>query len=214
VLGTGEITTVGNITASGIITSNGTLSSNNLNALTADGVQTMGGNIDTGSITIGGALSTGSITLGGAQTTGDINIGRHTATGDIYIGNGTNNTTGANRGICSINKLQVGNTTTGNGVGTGTPYRCMIIGRNEGSTTASSGTITIPGAPTGAGNPIVFASVNGSTTGSNTFFIAVRPNAVNTFTYTKTFYNTSAASIATATPGATSETFNYIAIWL
>ena len=191
----------------------GTFTSNSLNALTAGASQTIGGNITSGSITIGGALSTGSITLAGVQTTGDINIGSSNATCDIYIGNGTNSTTGANRGICSVNKLQVGNTTTGNGVGTGTPFRCMIIGRDVGSTSAATGTITIAGAPTGAGNPIVFASLNITTT-SNPYFITVNPTGTNTFQYYKTFYNRSGTTFNNAIAGATGETFNYVAIWL
>jgi len=191
----------------------GTLSSNKLDGLTIGGAQTIGGNIDTGSITIGGALTTGSLTLGGVQTTGDINIGISNATTDIYIGNGTNSTTGVNTGICSINKLQVGNTTTGNGVGTGTPYRCMIIGRNVGSTSAASGSITIAGAPTGAGNPIVFASLNANTT-SNPYFLSVNPTGTNTFDYYKVFYNRSGTTFSNVIVGATGETFNYVAIWL
>jgi hypothetical protein len=192
---------------------NGTFASNSINALTSSGAQTIGGNITDGSITIGGALSTGSITMAGVQTTGDINIGSSNATCDIYIGNGTNSTTGANRGICSVNKLQVGNTTTGNGVGTGTPFRCMIIGRDVGSISAATGTITIAGAPTGAGNPIVFASLNITTT-SNPYFITVNPTSANTFQYYKTFYNRSGTTFNNVIVGATGETFNYIAIWL
>ena len=191
----------------------GTLSSNKLDGLTIGGAQTIGGNIDTGSITIGGALTTGSLTLGGVQTTGDIYVGSSNATSDIYIGNGTNSTTGVNTGICSINKLQVGNTTTGNGVGTGTPYRCMIIGRNVGSITAASGSITITGAPTGAGNPIVFTSLNISTA-SNPYFLNVNPTGTNTFDYYKVFYNRSGTTFSNAIVGATGETFNYVAIWL
>ena len=147
--------------------------------------------------------------MAGVQTTGDINIGSSNATCDIYIGNGTNNTTGANRGICSVNKLQVGNTTTGNGVGTGTPFRCVIIGRNVGSISSATGTITITGAPTGAGNPIVFASINTAVT-TNPYFVVVNPTASTTFTYSKSFYNTSLNVIQPAT----GETFNYIAVWL
>ena len=166
------------------------------------------------SMTVGGNLTTGSITMGGSQTTGDINIGNSNATTDIYIGNGTNNTTGINTGICSINKLQVGNTTTGSGVGTGTPYRCMIIGRAVGLTNATSGTITITGAPTTAGNPIVFASINTAST-TDPYFINVNPTGANTFTYYKVFYNkTTGTTVSNAIVGATGEQFNYVAIWL
>jgi len=165
-------------------------------------------------MTVGGNLTTGSITMGGSQTTGDINIGNSNATTDIYIGNGTNNTTGINTGICSVNKLQVGNTTTGNGVGTGTPYRCMIIGRAVGLTNTATGTITITGAPTTAGNPIVFASINTATT-TDPYFINVNPTGANTFTYYKVFYNkTTGTTVSNAIVGATGEQFNYVAIWL
>ena len=151
-----------------------------------------------------------------AKTTTTIfgTLSSNNATGDIYIGNGTNNTTGVNNGICSINKLQVGNTTTGNGVGTGTPYRCMIIGRAVGLTNTATGTITITGAPTTAGNPIVFASINTATT-TDPYFINVNPTGANTFTYYKVFYNkTTGTTVSNAIVGATGEQFNYVAIWL
>ena len=161
-------------------------------------------------------LSATNINIGTvAKTTTTIfgTLTSNNATGDIYIGNGTNNTNAVNTVICSINKLQVGNTTTGNGIGTGTPYRCMIIVRNVGSTTAASGSITITGAPTGAGNPIVFASLNITTT-SNPYFLTVNPTGTNTFDYYKTFYNRSGTTFSNAIVGATGETFNYVAIWL
>ena len=161
-------------------------------------------------------LSATNINIGTvAKTTTTIfgTLTSNNATGDIFIGNGTNNTNAVNTGICSINKLQVGNTTTGNGIGTGTPYRCMIIGRNVGSTTAASGSITITGAPTGAGNPIVFASLNITTT-SNPYFLTVNPTGTNTFDYYKTFYNRSGTTFSNVITGATGETFNYVAIWL
>jgi len=161
-------------------------------------------------------LSATNINIGTvAKTTTTIfgTLTSNNATGDIYIGNGTNNTAAVNTGICSINKLQVGNTTTGNGIGTGTPYRCMIIGKAVGSTSAATGTITITGAPTTAGNPIVFAALNASST-TLPYFIHTNATGTNTFTYYKVFYNTGASTIATSMPGATGETFNYIAIWL
>ena len=107
----------------------------------------------------------------------------------------------------------MGNTIAGGGVGIGTAFRCVIIGRNVGSTSATSGSITIPGAPTGAGNPLVFASINANTT-SNPYFLTVQPTGTNTFTYYKSFYNRAAANINAAIAVATAETFNYIAIWL
>ena len=75
------------------------------------------------------------------------------------------------------------------------------------------GTITISNAPTGAGAPIVFASLN-ATTSLNPYFINVVPTGTNTFNYFKTFYNTAAGSVSSAIASASGETFNYIAIWL
>jgi hypothetical protein len=132
-------------------------------------------------------------------------IGTGLSTSEIILGNGTNNTTGTKNGICNINKLQIGTTIAGAGIGTGTPFRCVIIERNVGSTTSSSGTITIPGAPTGSGNPIVFASIN---TVNPSYFITVAPASATTFTYQKSFWTGSSIG------GATSETFNYIAYYL
>jgi hypothetical protein len=107
----------------------------------------------------------------------------------------------------------VGNTIAGGGVGIGTAFRCVIIGRNVGSTSATSGSITIPGAPTGAGNPLVFASLNANTT-SNPYFLSVNPTGTNTFGYYKSFYNRAGTTFSNVITGATAETFNYVAIWL
>jgi len=156
---------------------------------------------------IGGTLfSTGQIT----SSNGLLSI---VSTADNLIGNGTNNSNASGNGVCSINKLQVGNTTTGGGIGTGTAFRCVIIGRNVGSTSAASGSITIAGAPTGAGNPLVFASLNANTT-SNPYFLSVNPTGTNTFDYYKVFYNRSGTTFSNVIVGATGETFNYVAIWL
>ena len=204
----GSLTSSGQIIANGglSVTSGQTLVSNSINGTATNSAQTIGGNIDTGSITIGGTLTTGSMTLGGAQTTGDINIGNTNATGDIYIGNGSNSTTGANKGTCSIQKLQVGNTTasSGNGLGTGTPFRCLILGTVASG--LSTGPITITGAPTTGTNPLVFGQISVANAGF-VYAIQINVTGLNTFTYTKTA--TSGASVTGAT-----ESFNYIAIWL
>ena len=168
--------------------------------------------------TINSSASNDTVNLFNNITNGTIYLGNIIGTtanlmGNIFIGNGSNSTATTGNGTCSINKLQVGNTTTGNGIGTGTPYRCMIIGRNVGSTTGATGTITISGAPSGAGNPLVFASLNATTT-SNPYFLTVQPTSTNTFDYYKTFYNRSGTTFNNAIVGATGETFNYVAIWL
>jgi len=137
---------------------------------------------------------------------GTSNIGV-TSSSNSYIGNGTSNSNGIGTGVCSINKLQVGNTAFGSGVANGTAVRCIIYGINLGAST-TSGTVTIPGAPTGAGNPIVFASINITTT-TNPYFINVNVTGTNTFVYYKS-YLISGDSVARA---ATVESFNYMAIW-
>ena len=140
-----------------------------------------------GNIIIGAALGVGDVSIGGAQSAG----------GTITLG--SVNTATKNAGSFTV--------------GVGTSFRCVIMGRNVGSTSASSGTITIAGAPSAFGNPLVFASINATTT-SNPYFINVNPTATNTFTYYKTFYNRSGTNFNNAIAGATGETFNYIAIWL
>jgi hypothetical protein len=140
-----------------------------------------------GNIIIGAALGVGDVAIGGAQSAG----------GTITLGSVNTATT------------NVGSFT----VGAGTSFRCVIMVRNAGSTSAASGTITIPGAPSAFGNPLVFASLNITTT-SNPYFINVNPTNTNTFTYYKTFYNRSGTTFNNAIAGATGETFNYIAIWL
>ena len=185
----------------------GTVSSNSLNGLTLGAAQTIGGIITSGSITIGGALTSGSMTLGGVQTTGDINIGNKNATGDIYIGNGTNSTTGANTGICSIQKLQVGNTTlnSGNGIGTGTPFRLLISAQVAGGGTTGTGTVTIPGAPATGNSPHIFAQINSGTT--SLYSMNVNPVNSYQFTYNKFYWTGTTFSVAP------NEAFDYIAIW-
>jgi hypothetical protein len=140
-----------------------------------------------GNIIIGAALGVGDVSIGGSQSTG----------GTITLGSASSATTNA------------GSFT----VGVGTSFRCVIMVRNAGSTSAASGTITIPGAPSAFGNPLVFASLNITTT-NNPYFLNVNPTATNTFTYYKTFYNRSGTTFNNAIVGATGETFNYIAIWL
>lgn len=128
-----------------------------------------------------------------------------TSSSNSYIGNGTSNSNGIGTGVCSINKLQVGNTTFGNGVANGTAVRCIIYGVNIGAST-TSGTVIIPGAPIGAGNPMIFASINITTT-TNPYFINVNTTGTNTFVYYKSFHNGSAFAAASV------ESFNYMAIW-
>ena len=156
-------------------------------------------NITTGISNFLTGLTSGTLNIGNTTATtgngGNINIGTGTKC-DINIGNGTNNSTANYNGCCTINKLQVG-------VGTG--FRCVMMGRNVGAGT-ESGTITITGAPTGFGNPLVFASIN--VISSNMYMVMVNPNGVNTFQYQKRFYNGSGIN------GATAEGFNYVAIWL
>jgi hypothetical protein len=147
----------------------------------------IGPSVVNGNIIIGAALGVGDVAIGGAQSAG----------GTITLGSANTATTNA------------GSFT----VGAGTSFRCVIMVRNAGSTSAASGTITIPGAPSAFGNPLVFASLNATTT-SNPYFLSVNPTATNTFTYYKSFYNRAAANINAAIAGATAETFNYIAIWL
>jgi hypothetical protein len=172
----------------------------------------IGSNITTGSISIGAVMTNGDITIGNTSSTsgGNIMIGKNT-TGDTFIGNGTNSTTGINNGTCFINKLQVGSiaTAAGNGIGTGTPFRCMITGQAGGGS-ASSGTVQLSGMPLGGTGAtfLVFANMN---TGNTTmpYIVNVNPSAGNTFTYAKLYWT------GTAWAGVTSgEVFDYMAIWL
>jgi len=125
----------------------------------------IGSNLLQGNITIGSTITAGDISLGSTTQTGNILIGK-TPISDIFIGNGTNNTALVNNGTCYINKLQVGSVATaaGNGLGTGTPFRLVILGTVAGG--SGSGTVTITGAPTSGSNPIVFAQVNSNITNS------------------------------------------------
>ena len=159
-------------------------------------------------ITDAGAGST-SLSIGPSAINGNIIIGAALGVGDVSIG-------GAQSAGGTITLGSVNTATTNAGsftVGVGTSFRCVIMVRNAGSTGAASGTITIPGAPSAFGNPLVFASLNATTT-SNPYFLNVQPTGTNTFTYYKSFYNRAAANINAAIAGATAETFNYIAIWL
>jgi len=199
---------------------------------------TVGTNLTTGSLTIGGSSSTTtingtsvkattklttpildcvtdagagstSLSIGPSAVNGNIIIGAALGVGDVAIG-------GAQSAGGTITLGSANTATTNAGsftVGAGTSFRCVIMERNVGSTSSATGTITITGAPSALGNPLVFASINATTT-SNPYFINVQPTGTNTFTYYKSFYNRAAANINAAIAGATSETFNYIAIWL
>jgi hypothetical protein len=168
----------------------------------------IGSNVTSGNITIGAVMTNGDITIGNIASTsgGNIMIGKN-ATADIFIGNGTNNTTGINNGICYINKLQVGSVATaaGNGIGTGTPFRLVILGSVAGG--SGNGTVSIPGAPTSGSNPIVFAQVNVSNT-TTPYSINISPASVSTFNWAKLYWTGAGFANPTA------EGFNYIAIWL
>lgn len=129
-------------------------------------------------------------------TSGNLNIASTTNTGAVTIGNLANTTTLA------------GSTKIGT---VGTSFRCIKLGQNVG-TGSATGTITIAGAPTTFGNPLIFLSMNVPNT--NTIFITHSVTGTGSFTYNKTYYRTDATTIATVISGAPSESFNYIAIWL
>ena len=166
----------------------------------------IGSNLLQGNITIGSTITAGDITIGSTTQTGNILIGK-TPISDIFIGNGTNNATTVNNGTCYINKLQVGSVATaaGNGIGTGTPFRLVILGSVAGG--SGSGSVTITGAPTSGSNPIVFAQVivNNTTT---PYSININPTSVSTFNWAKLYWTGAGFGNPTA------EGFNYIAIWL
>jgi hypothetical protein len=166
----------------------------------------IGSNLLQGNITIGSAITAGDISLGSSTQSGNILIGKY-STSDTFIGNGTNNNTTVNNGTCYINKLQVGSVATaaGNGLGTGTPFRLVILGTVAGG--SGSGTVTIPGAPTSGSNPIVFAQVNVYNT-TAPYSINLNPTSVSTFNWAKLYW------IGTGFGNPTAEGFNYIAIWL
>jgi hypothetical protein len=105
-------------------------------------------NINTGIINLGALISTGVINIGNLTVTsgngGTVNIGTGTRSNTI-IGNAVNNSTATNNGCCKINKLQVG---------TGTGFRCVIVG-TVGAGLSGLQTHIMTGAPSGMGNPIV-----------------------------------------------------------
>jgi hypothetical protein len=166
----------------------------------------IGSNLLQGNISIGSGITAGDISLGSSTQSGNILIGKY-STSDTFIGNGTNNTALVNNGICYINKLQVGSVATaaGNGIGTGTPFRLVILGSVAGG--SGSGTVSIPGAPTSGSNPIVFAQVNVSNT-TTPYSINISPASVSTFNWAKLYWTGAGFANPTA------EGFNYIAIWL
>ena len=159
-----------------------------------------------GNITIGSGITAGDISLGSSTQSGNILIGKQPIS-DTFIGNGTNNATTVGNGICYINKLQVGSVATaaGNGIGTGTPFRLVILGSVAGG--SGSGTVSIPGAPTSGSNPIVFAQVNVNNT-TTLYSINVNPISVSAFNWAKLYWT------GTGFGNPTAEGFNYIAIWL
>ena len=72
------------------------------------------------------------------------------------------------------------NVGSGNGIGFGTAFRCLIIKAGVGGG-ETNGTETIIGAPTGMGNPIVFAQMSNVTNNSSVYSINI--NVSNTKPY-------------------------------
>ena len=204
---TGTATTIQGATMVVDSSSDGTINIGSSQTAVGSGINIGGNSNRLGTINVGGGGS-GNVNLG--NTTNNVNLTSKTSNIGItslsnsYIGNGTSNSNGINTGVCSINKLQVGNTAFGNGVANGTAVRCIIYGTVAGGST--SGTVTISGAPTGASNPYIFASINVTTT-TTPYFINVNPNGTNTFTYYKSFLS------GTTINAASAESFNYMAIW-
>lgn len=158
--------------------------------------------LTSGILNIGTGITSGNINIGTGMTSGTIYIGNTTGAsnnneGNIEMGNGDNNNNTANNGRVTINKLRVG---------AGTSHRCKIIGRNVGGGLAGIQTFTIPNAPTGLGNCIVFANINVSTT--NMYIIMVNPLNATQFSYCKRGWNGGGFF------DATTETFNYVAYWI
>ena len=61
----------------------------------------------------------------------------------------------------------------------------MIIGRNIGAGVGGAFDYTIPGAPTGLGNPIIFAQMNANLSTQYIFSVSITVTGDNTFTYLK-----------------------------
>lgn len=177
------------------------------NALRFNNVSTTVGLLDnlTSAITclIGGA---GSVKISETSATSTVSIGNTTGTtagslGNVVIGNGSNSTTTANNGICTINKLKVGLN--------GTPYRYMIMENSIGAGISGSFVYSIPGAPTGMGTPIIFVTINVTIANSVNMYV-VNATALNDtqFRYRKRFWNGAVLS------DASTESINYVAYWL
>jgi len=144
-------------------------------------------------------------------TTGDVNIGQNQTTGSLRLG-----TNSARTG--AINIGATGSTTTINGnlncegytnIGTtGTPYRCMIMG-STGAGLSGSNVVSIPGAPTTFGNPILFTSINVGQ-GNDINMYTVNAIVLNEFQFRYRKRRWNGAVLA----DASTESINYIAYWL
>ena len=143
----------------------------------------------------GGGINIGAIT---SSIANNINIG-NSAISNTIIGDASNDSAAFGTGCCRINKLQVGIN--------GSIYRCVIIQRNVTSGISGLNTYTIPGAPTGYGDPLVFATILSNITSGFIFAIQIDVNGPTTFRYWKRLQTGSTTSNA-------SEGFNYVAYWL
>ena len=84
----------------------------------------------------------------------------------------------------------------------------MIIASGLGGG-SSSGGITIPGAPTTFGNPIVMTTINVASGNSTNMYVCnSNPISTTQFTYRKRLFNGSSVS------EASSESISYVAYWL
>ena len=155
--------------------------------------------------TIKSGASNDTVNLFNNITNGTIYLGNIIGTtanlmGNIEIGNDTNNSTSANNGTCQINKLKVGVN--------GTPYRYMIMQNDIGSGSTGIQVVTIPGAPTNMGNPIVMINYSSITNQlGNIYVVNTDVTGTNTFRYRKRVYTGS-------TTTDTTEPVSYVAYWL
>ena len=144
--------------------------------------------------------TSGTVNIATNQTTGTLNIGTATSrTGPINIGaTGSTTTINGNLNCEGYNKIGL----------TGTPYRCMIMG-TTGAGLSGSNVVSIPGAPTTFGNPILFTSINVGQ-GNDVNMYTVNAIVLNEFQFRYRKRRWNGAALA----DASTESINYIAYWL
>ena len=177
------------------------LSQNEIDCADAGTTYRLFDTLTSGALYVGAGLLTGSCNIASTLSTGTLHLGNTLGTvagnlGSIEMGNALNSLLTAGNGVVSINKLQIGNSSS---------IRDFRFGTSNN--TAQRATITFGTAMIATPTAIVANVISGNTT--QMFSITIDQIATTGFRFTKNFLNFSGTPTVY---GGAGESFMYIAI--